>query len=313
MACSAPPNFSWVVANRLAAHALPETKQHLQYLFNIGVCHLVTLMSEGITPPIETVPELKWTRIPIEDFTPPSISQIETFVDIIDSASGVGEAVSVHCFRGRGRTGTMLASYLVKAEGISANDAIKKVRMMRPGSIETASQEDVVVKYSEFLKSKNHTRLSDSRDKVPPYFSWVVPSLLAAHAFPSEPSHLRYLSSVGIHHMISVATEQRPDIEQCPGMQWTSIGVDDFEAPNLDQVKQFIDIVEDAQQKQEVLSVHCQRGCGRTGSLLACYFVKTYCLRPEKAIEKIRELRHGSIETDEQQKIVHEYFEQLND
>ncbi|XP_071965044.1 uncharacterized protein [Antedon mediterranea] len=308
MACIPPPNFSWVVASRLAAHALPESKQHLQYLFNIGIYHLVTLMSEGI-PPMETVPELKWTRIPIEDFTPPSISQIETFVDIVDSAVAVGKAVSVHCLRGRGRTGTMLASYLVKSKGISPEEAIREVRTMRPGSIETSSQEDVIKEYSVFLKA--HSRYLDSREKPPPYFSWVVPNLLAAHGFPTEPCHFEYLSSIGIRHMVSVATENRPDIDQCVGMKWTSIGVDDFKAPNLNQVTQFIQLVEDTQEKNEALSVHCQRGCGRTGSLLACYFIKAFDMNAEEAVEKIRELRYGSIETTEQQTIVHEYFDSL--
>ena len=59
-----------------------------------------------------------------------------------------------HCFWGRGRTGTMLACYLVKDEGISAEDAIKRIRDLRPYSVETYEQEDAVIEYAEYLKSK---------------------------------------------------------------------------------------------------------------------------------------------------------------
>jgi atypical dual specificity phosphatase len=54
-----------------------------------------------------------------------------------------GAAVAVHCGAGLGRTGTLVACYLV-AGGLSAEDAIAKVRRLRPGSIETAEQEAAV-------------------------------------------------------------------------------------------------------------------------------------------------------------------------
>ena len=64
------------------------------------------------------------------------------------------QAVSVHCFRGRGRTGTMLACYFVKFENLTADEAIKKVRELRPGSVETKDQEDLVRDFFEYCKTE---------------------------------------------------------------------------------------------------------------------------------------------------------------
>ena len=51
--------------------------------------------------------------------------------------------VAVHCLAGRGRTGTVLAAYFVH-RGLSAREAIQKVRDLRPGSIEVPEQEDAI-------------------------------------------------------------------------------------------------------------------------------------------------------------------------
>lgn len=65
----------------------------------------------------------------------------------------IQQAVSVHCFRGIGRTGTMIACYFVKYEGMTAENAIQKIRQLRPGSIETKDQEDLVTDFYQQMKS----------------------------------------------------------------------------------------------------------------------------------------------------------------
>lgn len=57
------------------------------------------------------------------------------------------QAVGVHCRMGRGRTGVMAACYLVKFQGQSPDSAIASIRRLRPGSIETYSQEKAVVAF----------------------------------------------------------------------------------------------------------------------------------------------------------------------
>ena len=51
------------------------------------------------------------------------------------------------------------------------------------------------------------------------------------------------------------------------------------------------------------MTVHCTAGKGRTGTVLAAYFVARG-LDPEAAMAKVRGLRDGSIETDDQEEAV---------
>lgn len=59
----------------------------------------------------------------------------------------MAQAVAVHCMLGHGRTGTMLACYLVKTQKMSGSDAIREIRRLRPGSIETREQEQAVMEF----------------------------------------------------------------------------------------------------------------------------------------------------------------------
>jgi len=62
----------------------------LRFLISQGIDHLVTLSSDKL-PPHYAFPELKWTLIPVEDFTGPTISEIKKFINIIDEARRNGE------------------------------------------------------------------------------------------------------------------------------------------------------------------------------------------------------------------------------
>lgn len=151
MACSPPPNFSWVEPKKLAGLALPRMTAHYQYLLDNGIQHLVCLC-EKKPPNYDTVPGVKLHHIKIIDFTPPTPEQIQRFLSIVEESNAKGEGVAVHCMHGHGRTGTMLACYLVKTRQISGIDAISEVRRLRHGSIETHDQEKAVAQFYQRIK-----------------------------------------------------------------------------------------------------------------------------------------------------------------
>jgi len=90
-------------------------------------------------------------HIPVEDFHPPTLEQMVEFVSVVQDSVAVGKRVAVHCTAGLGRSGTMAAAYLV-ARGATTDEAIASVRKLRPGSIETADQEDAVRQFEDSLQ-----------------------------------------------------------------------------------------------------------------------------------------------------------------
>src|SRR5205085_3036220 len=82
-------------------------------------------------------------HVPVEDMEAPTQAQLDHCVSAIRRARAQGLGVAVHCAAGLGRTGSVLAAYFV-AQGFTAEAAITRVRDLRPGSVETESQEEAI-------------------------------------------------------------------------------------------------------------------------------------------------------------------------
>jgi atypical dual specificity phosphatase len=81
---------------------------------------------------------------PVKDFGAPTIEQMHTICQFIDQSP---KAVAVHCEGGLGRTGTILASWLI-TQGYSVEDAITEVRKAEPGAIESNAQLNFIYKFN---------------------------------------------------------------------------------------------------------------------------------------------------------------------
>lgn len=140
-----PTNFSWLIDNKLAGSGMPTTIEEITWVQKQGVKSIVT-MTEAALPESWTK-DVKYLHVPTEDLSAPDMEQIDQAVEFIHERLQSEEPVMVHCAAGIGRTGTILACYLVKYHKLSAKDAIEKVRKERPGSIQSESQEIAIGLY----------------------------------------------------------------------------------------------------------------------------------------------------------------------
>jgi atypical dual specificity phosphatase len=70
----------------------------------------------------------------------PSPDQFRVALDFIDRARSRGEGVAVHCLMGQGRTGSILAAFLIRA-GADTSDAVEQLRVLCPGALSSPPQE----------------------------------------------------------------------------------------------------------------------------------------------------------------------------
>lgn len=152
-------NFSFMIEKALAGSALPggytPLLDDLAEAREAGITAVVTLTEQVLPRPMLAEAGLRGLHIPIPDYHAPSIAEMDRFVAFVDEERRQGGAVLAHCYAGIGRTGTMLAAYLV-SQGRDAREAIAEVRRRRRGSIETNAQEAAVLEYERHVKSRRN-------------------------------------------------------------------------------------------------------------------------------------------------------------
>ncbi len=141
----------------------------------------------------------------------------------------------------------------------------------------------------------------------PSGFSWIEKPLLAALARPESEAELAWLRAQGIEVLISLSENPpRRDWVNAAGLFLVHVPVEDYEAPTQEQLDQCVAVITRAHQQSRGVAVHCAGGLGRTGTVLAAYFVHQG-RSATQAINQVRSLRSGSVETDEQEEAVQHY------
>ena len=144
-----PDNFSWIIEGKLAGSAIPTSKDEIKWMQEQGVKSIVTIREVPLDE--DWVDEMKYLHVLSDDMGVPSFDDLKNSVDYVHERIQNNEAVMVHCLAGLGRTGTILACYLIKYEKMSAEDAIQHVREKRHGSIQSFVQEEMIFQYAKTL------------------------------------------------------------------------------------------------------------------------------------------------------------------
>lgn len=150
----APPRgFSWVERPHLAALACPGSAEDMRWLREQGIQLLLSLTENRLPRDWGDEAGLLVFHEPLEDMEPPTQEQLDRCVSVIQRALDKELPVAVHCGAGLGRTGVVLAAFLV-TRGLTATAAIARVRRLRPSSIETDEQAEAVEFFARRLRQK---------------------------------------------------------------------------------------------------------------------------------------------------------------
>jgi atypical dual specificity phosphatase len=146
-----PTFFGWVIEGRLAASGLPSSEGQLKWLESHGVDSVLTLRETPLPGEWVASTKLSVKQVKMLDHAPPTPEALEEATGFISAQLKDGRSVLVHCLAGIGRTGSVLAAYMIEYEGKTADDAIARLRVIRPGSVEGA-QEVAVRQYEQRVR-----------------------------------------------------------------------------------------------------------------------------------------------------------------
>jgi protein-tyrosine phosphatase len=144
------PDAYWVIPGRFLAGPYPgaldesETREKLRRLLRAGITCFIDLTIEGESSlfPYARILTKEATQLglaartlrrPIPDMSTPSRAEMAQILENIASALQAGENIYLHCWGGRGRTGTVVGCYLVQ-QGLNADEALEQIHRWRAGT-----------------------------------------------------------------------------------------------------------------------------------------------------------------------------------
>lgn len=152
-----PKGFSWVVPGMLAGCPMPGVSAPIDYDLNLlvgmGITVLVTLTEEDLYQEELISAGLRNIHLPIYDREAPSLNQMHMLLLRMQKLLEQEEVLAVHCLAGIGRTGTVLAAWMIKEGGLSAEEAIRRLRLINHSFVQSEVQEVFLVEFeNDILK-----------------------------------------------------------------------------------------------------------------------------------------------------------------
>ncbi|WP_258083926.1 protein-tyrosine phosphatase family protein [Thermococcus thermotolerans] len=91
---------------------------------------------------------------PVRDFSAPTLNQLLEILRWVEERVVKGKKILIHCMGGLGRSGTVAVAWVMYSKELSLRDALRRVRMLRPGAVEVEEQMGVLKELERFLRSR---------------------------------------------------------------------------------------------------------------------------------------------------------------
>lgn len=146
-----PREFRWLLPGKLGGMPRPgivaTLEEDLAGLSRLGVEVLVTVEETAtVDPEVLGASGIEALHFPLEDMTAPSEDVCTSWCSELGARIDRGKVIAIHCRAGQGRTGTILACYLI-SRGASAIDALERVRGINPKWVSSDEQVRFLARY----------------------------------------------------------------------------------------------------------------------------------------------------------------------
>uniref|UniRef100_A0A8B9G630 Dual specificity protein phosphatase CDC14B n=1 Tax=Amazona collaria TaxID=241587 RepID=A0A8B9G630_9PSIT len=152
-------DFNWIIPNKFIAFSGPHSRSKIEngYPHHAPEAYFPYFRKHKVTTIVRLNKKMydakRFTDAGFEHFdlffadgSTPSDTIVKTFLNICENAEGV---IAVHCKAGLGRTGTLIACYIMKHYRMTAAETIAWIRINRPGSVIGPQQHFLMDKQAE--------------------------------------------------------------------------------------------------------------------------------------------------------------------